>query len=171
MTGRVMNESLRFGVVVSSTRAADGRRPDRTGPVIAEWVKSQGWTLGELVIVADGPPVKEAIENQIRLGCSVVLTTGGTGFSPDDHTPEITASLIDRPAPGIAEAIRARGLRSTPMAALSRGIAGIVGRSLVINLAGSLGAVRDGLEVLEGILPHALDQLGHGPSGNDGVHE
>lgn len=171
MTGPVMSEGLRFGVVVSSTRAADGRRPDRTGPVIADWVNSHGWTLERLVIVADGPPVRAAIEELVASGCSVVLTTGGTGFSPDDHTPEITADLIDRPAPGLAEAIRARGLRSTPMAALSRATAGIIGNTLVVNLAGSLGAVRDGLEVLEGILPHALDQMGHGPIGSDGVHK
>lgn len=153
----------RLGIVVSSTRAAEGRREDLTGPRIAEWGREHGFVVSGPHIAADGPPVETVLRRHVAEGCALIVTTGGTGFTDDDHTPEVTARLIDRPAPGVAEAIRARGLRSTPHAALSRGVAGIVGRTLVVNLAGSTGAVRDGLEVLTGIVDHALEQLGHPP--------
>lgn len=152
----------RLGVVVSSTRAAAGQRQDLTGPRIAAWGSGQGFEVSGPHVVPDGPEVGAAITGLVESGCALVITTGGTGFSPDDHTPEITSALIDRPAPGLAEAIRAHGLRSTPNAALSRGVAGICGTTLIVNLAGSTGAVREGLEVLEGVVGHALEQLGHG---------
>lgn len=151
----------RLGVVVSSTRAAQGRREDLTGPRIAAWGQEHGFDVSGPHVVSDGPEVGVILRRLVDGGCALVITTGGTGFTDDDHTPEQTAALIDRPAPGIAEAIRAKGLTSTPHAALSRGVAGVSGRTLVVNLAGSTGAVREGLEVLTGIVDHALEQLGH----------
>lgn len=151
----------RLGVVVSSTRAAQGRREDLTGPRIAAWGHEHGFDVSGPHVVSDGPEVGEILRRLVDGGCALVITTGGTGFTDDDHTPEQTAALIERPAPGIAEAIRARGLQSTPHAALSRGVAGISGSTLLVNLAGSTGAVREGLEVLTGIVDHALEQMGH----------
>ena len=151
----------RLGVVVSSTRAAQGRREDLTGPRIADWGRSRGFEVLGPHVVADGPEVGEVLRRLAAEGCALVITTGGTGLTADDHTPEQTTAVIDRPAPGIAEAIRARGLASTPYAALSRGVAGVSGRTLIVNLAGSTGAVREGLEVLGGFVDHALEQLGH----------
>lgn len=150
-----------LGVVVSSTRAADGRREDLTGPRIAEWGRRHGFDVDGPHVVPDGPEVGAILRRLVERGCALVVTTGGTGFTRDDHTPEQTATLIERPAPGIAEAIRARGLATTPHAALSRGVAGISGQTLLVNLAGSTGAVHEGLEVLETVVGHALEQLGH----------
>lgn len=165
-----MTESLSCGIVVASTRAAAGERVDETGPVIAQWVHDHDFVVEGPHVVADGEPVGQALRTLIEAGCAVVITTGGTGFSPDDQTPEITSALIDRPAPDIAEAIRARGLASTPMAAISRGVAGIAGSTIIVNLAGSKNAVREGLEVLDEILLHALDQLGHRQPSPHEVH-
>jgi len=152
----------RLGVVVSSTRAAQGRREDLTGPRIADWGRGHGFEVSGPHVVADGPDVGAVLRRLVDEGCALVVTTGGTGFTDDDHTPEQTAALIDRPAPGIAEAIRAKGRTTTALADLSRGIAGISGRTLLVNLPGSTGGVREGLEVLEGFVDHALEQLGHG---------
>ncbi|WP_269306417.1 MogA/MoaB family molybdenum cofactor biosynthesis protein [Aeromicrobium sp. HA] len=159
-----------LGVVVSSTRAADGRREDLTGPRIAEWGRAHGFEVSGPHVVPDGPEVGDVLRRLVDQGCALVLTTGGTGFTDDDHTPEVTAALVDRPAPGIAEAIRARGLSTTPHAALSRGTAGISGHTLLVNLAGSTGAVREGLEVLSEIVDHALEQLGHGRPHDPPLH-
>lgn len=165
-----MTEFLSCGIVVASTRGSAGERVDETGPVIAQWGRDHGFAVEGPHVVADGEPVARALETLIAAGCAVVITTGGTGFSPDDQTPEITSALIDRPAPGIAEAIRARGLASTPMAAISRGVAGIAGSTIIVNLAGSKNAVSEGLEVLDEILLHALDQLGHRQPSPHEVH-
>ncbi len=173
MTGAAMTEAdnaRTLGVVVASTRAADGRREDLTGPRIAAWGEARGFTISGPHVVADGPEVGAILRHLVDGGCALVITTGGTGFTSDDHTPEATAAVIDRPAPGIAEAIRARGLGSTPNAALSRGVAGISGRTLLVNLAGSTGAVREGLEVLDGFVEHALEQLGHPAPPDRGLH-
>lgn len=163
MTGAAMTDPQvrKLGVVVASTRAADGRREDLTGPRIAAWGRERGFEVSGPHVVADGPDVGAILRQMVAGGCALVITTGGTGFTDDDHTPEATTAIIDRPAPGIAEAIRARGLVSTPHAALSRGVAGISERTLLVNLAGSTGAVRDGLEVLDEFVHHALEQLGH----------
>jgi len=156
-----MTDARRLGVVVSSTRASQGRREDLTGPRIADWGRARGFEVSGPHVVADGPEVGETLRRLVSEGCALVLTTGGTGLTEDDHTPEQTTAVVDRPAPGIAEAIRARGLGTTPYAALSRGVAGVSGRTLIVNLAGSTGAVREGLEVLDGLVDHALEQLGH----------
>jgi molybdenum cofactor synthesis domain-containing protein len=149
-------------VVVASTRAAHGVYPDRTGPVIDAWLGERGWLVLDRAVVADGAPVGDAIAAAIEAGLDLVLTTGGTGVSPTDSTPEQTLPMLERELPGIMEELRRRGTASTPLAVLSRGHAGIArGRTIVINLPGSTGGVRDGLAVLDGVLDHLIDQL-HG---------
>src|ERR687894_1663420 len=148
-------------VVVASNRAAAGVYPDRTGPVIASWLRERGFQTADPVVVADGAPVHDAVAGAVASGVDVVLTTGGTGITPTDRTPEAVEPLLERRLPGLADAIRAAGLPAVPTAVLSRGLAGVAGRTLVVTLPGSTGGVRDGLGVLDGVLDHAVDQL-HG---------
>jgi len=146
-------------VIVASQRASAGVYPDTTGPLIASWLKDHGYQVTDPLVVPDGEPVGRALRQCIAEQVQVVITTGGTGISPTDRTPEYTAGVVDYQLPGIAEAIRLTGLAKVPTAALSRGIAGVAGRTLVVNFPGSRGGVKDGLAVLEGILGHAVDQL------------
>jgi molybdenum cofactor synthesis domain-containing protein len=148
-------------VVVASNRAAAGVYADRTGPVIVDWLCERGYQTLEPVVVPDGSPVREAVAAAVADAVDVVLTTGGTGISPTDRTPEATEPLLDRRLPGLADAIRSAGLPRVPTAVLSRGLAGVAGRTLVVNLPGSTGGVRDGLAVLDRVLDHAIEQL-HG---------
>ncbi|GAA4852205.1 molybdenum cofactor biosynthesis protein MoaE [Saccharopolyspora rosea] len=148
-------------VIAASNRAAAGVYPDRTGPVIVEWLRARGYETPDPVVVPDGDPVGEALRAAVAAGVDVVITTGGTGISPTDRTPEVTAAVLDHPIPGLADAIRNAGLPEVPTAVLSRGLAGISGRTLIVNLPGSRGGVKDGLGVLDGVLDHAVDQL-HG---------
>jgi molybdenum cofactor synthesis domain-containing protein len=151
--------SLRAAVVVASNRAAAGVYADETGPLIADWLRAQGFACDAPVVVPDGDPVGEAIAAAMEAGARLVLTSGGTGLTPTDRTPEATLPLLDREVPGIAEAIRAAGVaKGVPTAMLSRGLAGIAGDCLVINLPGSRGGVKDGLEVLEPVVRHAVEQ-------------
>jgi molybdenum cofactor synthesis domain-containing protein len=152
--------SLRAEVVVASNRAAAGVYEDTTGPAIVEFLTELGFVVDAPVVVPDGAPVGAAIAAAAEGGARVVLTTGGTGLTPTDRTPEVTRALLDFEVPGIAEAIRAYGVANgVPSAVLSRGLAGVVGSCLVVNLPGSRGGVTDGLAVLRPILVHAVEQV------------
>ncbi|TNM66990.1 MogA/MoaB family molybdenum cofactor biosynthesis protein [Streptomyces sp. NP160] len=146
-------------VVTVSNRAAAGVYEDTAGPVLVDGLRAAGFQVDGPQVVRDGDPVGDALRAAVAAGYDVVVTTGGTGLNPHDQTPEQTAPLLDRPVPGIAEALRAAGLaKGVPTAALSRGLAGTAGRTLVVNAAGSPGACRDAVEVLTAVLPHAVDQ-------------
>lgn len=146
----------------ASNRAAAGVYEDRTGPTIVEWLRARGYETPEPLVVPDGQPVGAALRAAVDDQVSVIITTGGTGINPTDRTPEVTAELLDRPIPGLAEAIRTAGLPGVPTAVLSRGLAGVGGRSLIVNLPGSRGGVQDGLDVLAGVVDHAVDQIAGG---------
>jgi len=149
-------------VIVASTAGAAGTREDTTGPVIAAWLTAAGYSV-EHTVVADAD-IADELTRVVKTAPAVILTTGGTGVSPTDRTPEATLAVIDRELPGVAEAIRSHGLAATPMAALSRAVAGTARDTVVINLPGSPGGVKDGLAVLDDLLPHLVAQVsGGGP--------
>ena len=157
-------------VVVASNRASTGVYEDTTGPLIVEALQQWGFEVGPPDVVGDGDPVAAAIRAALDAGAVVVLTTGGTGINPTDRTPEATRPLLDRELPGIAEAVRAHGVaKGIPTAMLSRGLAGVAGTTLVVNLPGSRGGVKDGLAVLAEVVPHAVDQLFGGDHPTDGA--
>jgi molybdenum cofactor synthesis domain-containing protein len=149
----------RARVVTASNRAAAGVYPDRSGPLVVAWLREHGFDTPDATVVPDGEPVGEALRAAIAEAVDVVITTGGTGISPTDATPQVTSGLLDYEVTGLADAIRAAGAPEVPTAVLSRGVAGVAGRTLVVNLPGSTGGVRDGLSVLGGVLDHAVDQL------------
>ncbi|CAN5151682.1 bifunctional molybdenum cofactor biosynthesis protein MoaC/MoaB [soil metagenome] len=162
--GAVRRSAPRAGtaiVIVASTGGADGNRTDATGPTISAWLESRGYAVDGVDIVADAD-IAAALTAAADLAPAVIITTGGTGVSPTDRTPEATVAVIDRELPGVAEAIRARGLASTPTAALSRGLAGTANGTVIVNLPGSSGGVEDGLAVLDELLDHLVAQVAGG---------
>jgi molybdenum cofactor synthesis domain-containing protein len=145
--------------ITVSNRAAAGVYADRSGPVLVELLRSAGCEVDGPQVVADGDPVEAALRDALRAGYDVVVTTGGTGLTPTDLTPEMTRKVLDREVPGIADAIRQEGAAAgVPASVLSRGLAGLAGQTLIVNLPGSTGGVRDGMAVLSRVLTHAVDQ-------------
>ena len=145
--------------ITISNRASGGIYADKSGPVLAELLRSAGCETDGPIVIPDGAPVEDALRDAVAAGYDVVVTTGGTGLTPGDLTPEMTRRIIDREIPGIAEAIRAAGVSAgVPSAMLSRGLAGLAGTTLIVNLPGSTGGVRDGMSVLQSVMQHAVDQ-------------
>ena len=150
---------IRALAITVSNRASAGVYEDRSGPLLVSLLTEAGCDVDGPKVVPDGEPVEAALRGALTAGYDVVVTTGGTGLTPTDLTPEMTRRVLDREVPGIAEAIRAAGVTAgVPAAMLSRGLAGLAGTVLVVNLPGSSGGVRDAMRVLAPILRHAVDQ-------------
>jgi molybdenum cofactor synthesis domain-containing protein len=164
-TGGVADDGgamIRAMAVTVSNRAAAGVYADKSGPVLVELLSDAGCQVDGPVVIPDGEPVAEVLRDAVAQGYDVVVTSGGTGLTPTDQTPEMTRQVIEREVPGIAEAIRVEGRDKVPAAILSRGLAGVAGRTLIVNLPGSTGGVRDGMAVLAPVLAHTIDQIGGG---------
>ena len=154
---------MKVAVITCSTRSAAGERIDESGEILAAGLAEAGHEVGvHRVVPDDVAKIRAAVEDAVESGVRAVLTTGGTGLTPTDVTPEAVAPLLDRTIPGIAEALRMISQNRVPTSVLSRGIAGTIGRTLVVTLPGSPGGVRDGLSVLLPILDHAADQIAGG---------
>jgi molybdenum cofactor synthesis domain-containing protein len=161
---------VRARVIVASNRAAAGVYADTSGPLLVAGLRDLGCDVDpDPVVVPDGDPVTEALRVAVADGVDVVLTSGGTGLTPTDRTPEATRGLLDLEIPGIAEAIRAYSRDRVPTSALSRGLAGVAGRTLVVNLPGSTGGALDGLAVLGPILRHTVEQIRGGDHPSSGA--
>lgn len=151
---------IRALAVTVSNRASAGVYPDKSGPVLVELLQAAGCQVDGPVVIPDGATVQTALQDAVAAGYDVVVTTGGTGLTPGDETPEMTRMVLDREVPGISEAIRAAGVAAgVASAALSRGVAGVADRTLIVNLPGSAGGVRDGMAVLGQLIEHAVDQI------------
>ena len=161
---------VRVGILTVSDRSSRGERPDASGPALQQQVSELGWQVVKTDIVPDDRAIlKEILTRWSDDGSlDVLLTTGGTGFTPRDVTPEATLAVVDRLAPGLAEAMRAASLQITPHAMLSRAVAGIRGQTLVVNLPGSPKAARENLAVIQSVIPHAVQLLQNDPASEAG---
>ncbi len=158
--------TLRFGILTLSDRSAKGERPDASGPALADLIRAQGWSVAKQAIRPDDESaIRSALTEWADGGeVDVILTTGGTGFAPRDVTPEATRKVIQRETPGLAEAMRADSLKKTPHAMLSRAVAGIRGRTLIVNLPGSPKGAVENLQTILPVLPHAVQLLTDDPT-------
>lgn len=163
--------SIQFGILTLSDRSSRGEREDLSGPALARLIQAEGWSVTEQTILPDDEAVirKTLIEWSDHEKVDVILTTGGTGFSPRDVTPEATLAVIDRQAPGLAEVMRAESLKITPHAMLSRVVAGIRKMTLIVNLPGSPKGATENLQVILPVLPHAVQLLKNDP-GSEEAH-
>lgn len=167
-TGEPLGRNRCAAVIVASTSAAAGEAEDKTGPILAAWLRELGYDCADPIVVGDGNPVRDAIAALLQdVSPRFIVTTGGTGLNPDDRTPQVTAEFLDFQVPGVMHALWTQGLSSTPSAVMSRGLAGVTGQTFIVNLPGSRGGVRDGISVLTPLLPHIQEQIedvrGHGP--------
>ncbi|MGZ0712963.1 MogA/MoaB family molybdenum cofactor biosynthesis protein (plasmid) [Coraliomargarita sp. W4R53] len=154
---------IRAAVVTVSDRSASGERPDSSGPIAVALLRGAGFDCPDALVVSDGADSVEAVlRSLVDAGASLVVTTGGTGVSPRDQTPEGTVRVIQREVPGIAEELRRLGIAEKPGAMLSRGLAGVVSSTLIVNLPGSSAAVRSGMPVILSVAAHVADQLAGG---------
>ena len=167
-----LGEGRSAAVVIASTSAARGEAADTTGPILVDWLRGRGYDCPDPIVVRDGEPVGEALRELLLTPAEaarprIVVTSGGTGLAPDDRTPEFTAELLERQSPGLIYAMWRKGLESTSSAVMSRGVAGVRGRTFVINFPGSKGGVRDGIAVIDDLLEHIQtsveDTTDHGP--------
>jgi len=161
VSSEALPADARARVITVSDRSHGGLRHDTSGPVLAELLQSElGFSEAEVVVVPDEiPEIEAALRDAIAAGVDLVVTTGGTGFAPRDVTPEATRRVLDKEAPGLAEALRQFNRDTVPTTILSRAVAGVAGGSIVVNLPGSTGAVRDGIAVLQPVIGHAIVQL------------
>lgn len=162
--------TLRFGILTISDRSTRGERPDSAGPALAEVIQSYGWQVTRRGLIPDDfATIETTLRQWINTGdLDILLTTGGTGFSPRDITPEATRRVIERPAPGLAEAMRAAGMQKTPFAILSRGEAGICKQTLLLNLPGSPKGAIENLQAIIAVLEHAVHLLQDHPLAESG---
>jgi molybdopterin adenylyltransferase len=160
-----LRPALRVAILTVSDRSSRGERPDRSGPALMDAITARGWQVSAAAVVPDDAAAIQAflLEWCATGSIDLVLTTGGTGFAPRDITPEATQPLIERPAPGLAEAMRMESLKITPHAMLSRGIAGIRGHTLIVNLPGSPKAAVENLHTILPVIPHAIELLQEDP--------
>jgi len=163
---------MNAAVITVSDKGFAGKRKDISGPMVADGLRAMGASVLEQIIVPDEED--QIIATLTYLADSgdldVIITTGGTGLAPRDRTPEATLQVLDRRAPGLAEVLRSEGYKKTPRAMVSRGVAGLRGKCIIINLPGSTKAVRDGMETLKDILPHAI-QMAQGEDLEHGEHK
>ena len=163
--------TIRFGILTLSDRSATGERADASGPALADLIRAQGWSVAKQAILPDDEPaIRATLTEWADNGTvDVILTSGGTGFAPRDITPEATRAIIEREAPGLVETMRAESLKKTPHAMLSRAVAGIRGRTLIINLPGSPKGALENLQIVLPVLSHAV-QLLTGDPGSEASH-
>jgi molybdenum cofactor synthesis domain-containing protein len=161
---------MRVGILTVSDRSARGERPDQSGPALYQRAEALRWQVVRAAVVSDD---REGVEETLREWSDsgkvdLILTTGGTGFSPRDQTPEATLAVVERLAPGLGEVMRAAGLKKTPHAMLSRAVAGIRGKTLIVNLPGSPSAALESLDAIMSSLPHAVELLQQSPQAETG---